>query len=161
LFVSTIDASYQIRVFRMGWYGGAGAREVMSPVIGAGAVQPMPIPDPVTGLIECNWTNPYFLTIPNDPSDPTNWCSGVYLAQLTGLQSGKQSYIIFVVRDNSRHSTYLFQCSVTTYQAYNNWGGASLYLFNSPNGKADKVSFNRPYAISPIAAAAYGMGAGD
>jgi hypothetical protein len=37
---------------------------------------------------------------------------------------------------------------VTTYQAYNNWGGKSLYKWNSSdNQRASKVSFNvRPYA---------------
>ncbi len=160
LFVSTDDPSYTMRFFRMGWYGGAGGREVKPPVTRGGSRQPTPGPHPTTGLIECAWADPYVLDVPNDP-DPSIWCSGVYLVQLTGTQSGEQSYIIFVVRDDLRPSNYLFQCSVTTYQAYNNWGGKSLYNFNSVPPRAYKVSFNRPYAISPDPAAAYGVGSGE
>lgn len=54
----------------------------------------------------------------------------------------------------------LVQLSVTTWQAYNNWGGKSLYDFNSEGGaRALRVSFDRPYASSPAAAA--GAGAGE
>jgi hypothetical protein len=38
---------------------------------------------------------------------------------------------------------------VTTFAAYNNWGGKSLYGFNSGNLPARKVSFDRPYASNP------------
>src|SRR5260370_8861450 len=153
-FVSTNDASYHLEMYRMGWYGGAGGRLVLSAVQRTGFLQPMPVADSTTGLIECNWTSPYTLTI------PTIWVSGFHLVKLTG-SSGKQSYIIFVVRNDAYASTYLFQSSVTTYQAYNNWGGKSLYSFNTYASPAVKVSFNRPYAIGPQAGAASGVGAAD
>ena len=112
-----------------------------------GMQQPMPVPDPVTGLIECNWQVSYTLSTRTD--DPHEWLSGVYLAKLTGTASGKQSYIIFVVREDERGSDFLFQSSVTTFQAYNNWGGKSTYPSNSLNEQwARTVSFNRPYARS-------------
>ena len=38
----------------------------------------------------------------------------------------------------------LFQTSDTTWQAYNTWGGNSLYV-GSPAGRAYKVSYNRPF----------------
>jgi hypothetical protein len=66
---------------------------------------------------------------------------------------------VFVVRDDERRSALIFQSSVTTFAAYNNWGGRSLYAFNSGGRPARKVSFDRPYAMSP-----YGVrldGAGD
>ena len=94
-FVNTDEANYTIEIFRMGWYNGTGARRLTSPVTLPGTAQPMPTPDPVTGLIECNWTNPYVLNVPNDPSDPTDWASGVSVAKLTTTTSGAQSYIIF------------------------------------------------------------------
>src|SRR5438105_15702240 len=144
----------------MGWYGGAGARQVMGAVMRAGVKQTIPTPDPVMGLVECHWTNPYTLTIPNNTSDPTDWMSGIYLAKLTAGTSGKQSYIIFVVRDDARTSDLLFQSSVTTYQAYNSWGGRSLYY--SDNGvRPCKVSFNRPYTLGPQPTSAAGVGAGE
>ena len=144
-FVNTIDPNYTIEIFRTGWYGGAGARRMTSAVQVPGVAQPTPTQDSVTGLIECAWTNPYVLNIPNNTSDPTDWASGVYLAKLTGLKSGKQSYIVFVVRDDSRPSDLLFQSSVDTYEAYNNWGGTSFY---STPFRARKISFNRPYIDS-------------
>ena len=145
-FVNTIDNNFTIEFFRTGWYGGAGARRMTSAVQVPGTAQPPCSNDTKTGLIECNWISSYTLQIPNDTTDPTNWCSGVYLAKLTGA-SGFQSYIIFVVRDDSRPSVYLFESSVNTYQAYNNWGGRSLYSYNS-DFQARKVSFNRPYVDS-------------
>ncbi|HET7437641.1 MAG TPA: N,N-dimethylformamidase beta subunit family domain-containing protein [Thermoanaerobaculia bacterium] len=145
-YVHTIDPTYTMNIYRMGWYGGAGARKMLGPIVRTGVQQPMPSPDPVTGLIECNWTDPYTLTIPNT-ADPTDWTSGVYLVKLTANTSKRDKYIIFIVRDDARFSNHNMQICTTTAQAYNAWGGKSLYTFNSDGGvAADKVSFNRPYA---------------
>ena len=54
------------------------------------------------------------------------------------------------MRDDERAADLLAQMSFSTYQAYNNWGGKSLYPFLSVSNKAAaKVSFNRPYLIVP------------
>ena len=162
LFVSTTNATFSLEVFRVGWYGGAGARELLGPLILNGSVQPPPVRVAATGLTECNWTNPFTLNIPATPGDPTDWATGVYLARLTGGQDGRQSYIIFVVRDDARPTDLLAQLSFTTYQAYNNWGGRSLYGFNSPGGQAQKVSFNRPFAYRGSGSAgAFWVGSGE
>jgi hypothetical protein len=144
-FVNTADPTFTLEFFRMGWYAAAGARRMMAPLQLAGTSQTIPTPDPTTGIVACKWTVSYTLSVPND-ADPTNWASGVYLARLTGNTSGKQSFILFVVRDDARPATYLFQLSVNTYQAYNNWGGQSLYGWNSNSVAAINVSFDRPYA---------------
>jgi hypothetical protein len=144
-FVNTTDPSYSLEIFRVGWYGGLGARQMTAPVTLAGVQQSVPAPDPTTGIVDCNWTAPYTITT-TDPSDPSKWLSGVYLVKLTGTTSGKQSYIIFVVREDSRPSDILVQQPVTTSQAYNAYGGTSLYTSNSTNFvHAVNVSFNRPY----------------
>jgi hypothetical protein len=156
LFVSTRDPRYTIDVFRMGWYGGAGARRVAGPIERRGLLQEMPGTDPTTGLIKCRWRDPYTLQT-RDTGGP--WTSGVYLTRITAHPSSLQSFIVFVVRDDARESALVFQSSVTTFAAYNNWGGKSLYGFNSGNQPARKVSFDRPYATNP-----YGTrldGAGD
>jgi hypothetical protein len=146
LFVHTTDTSFTLNIYRLGWYNGAGGREMQPAITLPGINQPMPLPDPQTGMVECIWSNPYQLHIPSNINSPNAWVSGVYIAKLTGNVSKKQSYIHFVVRDDWRKTDHLFQCSVTTYQAYNNWGGKSLYGFNSTNDiAAAKVSFNRPY----------------
>src|SRR6266700_2247335 len=99
-----------------------------------GVPQPACPKDPATLLIQCNWSPAYTLTT------QTSWTSGIYLAVLTNAQSFYNN-IIFVVRDDSRVAALLYQQPVNTYQAYNSWGGASLY--SSP--RAYKVSFDRPY----------------
>ena len=146
-FVNTVDPTYTLEVFRIGYYQGLGGRRMTAPVTLAGIRQPIPSPDPVTGLIECQWTNPYALDIPVDP-DPTVWMSGVYYVKLTG-SSGRQQYIHFVVRDDGRAANLLLAEAVTTAQAYNVWGGKSLYGTIANRGDtanaADKVSFDRPY----------------
>jgi N,N-dimethylformamidase beta subunit-like protein len=152
LFVHTAAARYTIDVFRMGWYGGAGARRVAGPIERPGIAQDVPAPDPATGLVECAWRDPFRL----DTRDAGRaWTTGVYLARLTMLPAArgrgprKQSFIVFVVRDDAREAPMVFQSSVTTFAAYNNWGGKSLNGFNSGNAPARKVSFDRPYASNP------------
>ncbi|MFM9882537.1 MAG: N,N-dimethylformamidase beta subunit family domain-containing protein [Burkholderiales bacterium] len=161
LFVQTADPTYTVNIYRIGWYGGAGGRLVAGPLIGSGNPQPAcQTTDPGTRLIECNWTTSVVLGIPNNAADPTDWASGVYLAKLTGGSSGKQSYIIFVVRDDARPAGAMFQTAVTTYAAYNNWGGYNFYDSDSVGQTpANKVSFNRPYKVSQRHL--NGKGAGD
>ena len=54
---------------------------------------------------------------------------GIYLAKLTDA-NGKQTYVPFDVRGNS-HSPYVAVTPDTTYAAYNDWGGYSLYQAGS------------------------------
>jgi hypothetical protein len=160
LFVNTPEPTYTISIYRVGWYGGAGGRRVAGPISRTGRRQPAPSFDASTRLVECDWSDPYVLAIPNNHADPTDWASGVYLAKLTAGASGKQSYITFVVRDDARSADLMFQASVTTYAAYNNWGGYNFYDVNSVGGlPAYKLSFNRPYSNPQQPCA--GKGAGD
>ena len=160
LYVNTSEPSYTLCVYRIGWYGGKGGRMVAGPITRSGIRQPAASFDPATRMAECNWTSPYTLAIPNNRNDATDWASGIYLVKLTALVSGKQSYIIFTVRDDERTSALLFQSSVTTYAAYNNWGGYDFYNIDSVGGKpAYKLSFNRPYRNPQRPHA--GKGAGD
>jgi hypothetical protein len=143
-FVRTINTnSYTLAIYRIGWYGGAGGRLMFGPVTLPGVVQPMP-PAPVfqpagSGLVECNWTSVLSMTIPVD------WVSGVYLVKLSLSSPAAESYIVFVVRDDARPSAILVQSEVATYQAYNEWGGSSLYSIANGAKTGYKVSFNRPY----------------
>ncbi|HVJ67682.1 MAG TPA: N,N-dimethylformamidase beta subunit family domain-containing protein [Caulifigura sp.] len=137
---------FHLEIFRMGYYGGRGARLVHK----AGPLQADTQPDPPVGdhrLRECRWKPTYSLKIPAD------WPSGVYLGRLSrvphddGLEPW-QSYVVFIVKDD-RPADILFQCSDNTWQAYNRWPDKfSLY----DDGKVDwhsgpniNVSFDRPY----------------
>ena len=55
LYIHSSDPNVTIALYRMGWYGGTGARLVQGGINLPGVQQPMPTPDPETGLIECNW----------------------------------------------------------------------------------------------------------
>jgi F5/8 type C domain/Abnormal spindle-like microcephaly-assoc'd, ASPM-SPD-2-Hydin len=143
LFVTTTAPSFTIDVYRTGWYNGLGARKITSLGSFPGVHQTMPTPDPITGMVAANWTKTTTLAIPSD------WVSGVYLARLTA-STGDKSFIFFVVRDDGGHEGILFQTSVTTYEAYNTWGGTSLYNNNTDKSvfsgaHATKVSFDRPF----------------
>src|SRR5581483_10069140 len=41
-FVNTADPTYMLEIYRMGWYGGVGARRVLGPVQLTGIRQPIP-----------------------------------------------------------------------------------------------------------------------
>jgi len=157
--------TYSIDVYRIGYYQGLGGRLMLHVDPRQGVTQPTCPTDATTGMIACNWSSSYQLTV------PTSWTSGIFLAKLTNA-AGFQNYVIFAVRDDGRQSALLYQESVTTHQAYNNYPddapsgsqvpatGKSLYDYNSSTTqtglgtqRAVKVSFDRPYAD--------GDGAGD
>jgi hypothetical protein len=145
-YVNTADPTYTIEIFRMGWYNGAGARRVTDAVERSGAQQQIPSPDPSLGLIECHWVDPYVLTLPfSGAPEAKDWLSGIYLARLTAKPSGNQNFIIFAVHDE-RPADLFLASAFTTSEAYNNWGGKSLYSFNSTNGRAFAISFDRPFS---------------
>jgi hypothetical protein len=140
LHIHCIDPRVTVEVFRLGWYQGTGARLMQGAVTVATARQPTPTANATTGLVECDWQTAYTLTT---QTDSEAWPSGYYLARLTSQPRGYQAYIIFLVRDDQRTADLLFQQSVTTYAAYNLWGRNNLY--GGTDGRAYKVSFNRPY----------------
>ncbi|HEX2673337.1 MAG TPA: N,N-dimethylformamidase beta subunit family domain-containing protein, partial [Polyangiaceae bacterium] len=136
-------------LYRVGHYQGLGAR-----LVDAGASVPVtPQPEPTvsakTGLIECAWTTAFTLTV------DASWLSGHYLIKLT-TDDGFESHVTFVVRETGRRAPLLMQANVTTWQAYNRWGGVSLYANDLPGdpppftaARGYQVSFDRPYSIDP------------
>lgn len=163
-YVNTAAPSYTFQIFRMGWYGGRGARRIWGPRSARGVRQAIPIPDPETGLVDCNWRKPFKVVV------GTKWTSGVYLVKLEESIGHRQSYVIFVVRNDNDRADIVYQLPLNTYQIYNFWGGKSAYTWGSGDGlpwgstpgqPAVMVSFNRPYAASTNPAAAFGVGAGE
>ncbi|MCE9672114.1 PKD domain-containing protein [Myxococcus stipitatus] len=128
-------------LYRMGYYGGTGSRRMASGGPVSIGPQPTPVADPTTGLVECRW--PRSFTVATQSS----WPSGVYLVKLI-RDDGRQSYVPFVLRADERKGVAVVQLSVTTFQAYNAWGGESLYAtsLGLSGGHAKVVSFDRPYA---------------
>jgi hypothetical protein len=149
--VSTAER-YRIAVYRLGWYGGAGGRLVgCIPADCAsdrqGVVQPVPLPEPYTNRVVADWPRTDAVRIPSDA------VSGYYLARFvltTGQSAGRAGTVPFIVRaPDAQRSAVLVQVPVNTWEAYNPWGGYSLYAFNSLDGlHANRVSFDRPYGFT-------------
>ncbi len=145
--VNTSATNYRLDIYRVGYYGGMGARKVASitPSATLPQVQPNCLTDDVTGLLDCgNWAVSGSWTV------PATAVSGIYFAKVIRTDNGGASHIFFVVRDDASTSDLLFQTSDTTWQAYNEYGGNSLYVGN-PAGRAYKVSYNRPFTTRTTA----------
>jgi Domain of unknown function (DUF4082) len=136
------SGSFQVDIYRLGYYAGAGGRLILSASNLNGITQPAcTITDTNTNLVECKWSTSYTLAV------SASWVSGLYIAKLTEQKSSKQTQVWFVVRDDSSTSEVLFQSSFSTFQAYNNAGQYSLYSWNSLGGQsALKVSYDRPFS---------------
>jgi hypothetical protein len=143
--INTNSSNYRIEIYRLGYYGGMGARRVATIQHTGVQNQPAPLRDATTGLVDAgNWSVSASWDVPADA------VSGVYIAKLV-RQDGTAgaNHIPFIVRDDSSTSDVIFQTSDTTWQAYNGWGGANFYGGNGPAtgqgaGRAYAVSYNRP-----------------
>ncbi len=82
---------------------------------------------------------------------PPDWTSGYYAVRYvltSGPDAGRMHPGWFVVREVpvASRAPILVLAPAMTWQAYNGWGGGSVYEFNSPAGHpAVKVAFDRPY----------------
>jgi hypothetical protein len=152
LFVSTKATSFHVEAYRMGYYQGIGGRLVWNSAELPGTRQSPPVLVQPTNTIECQWNPSLAVTIGD------NWPPGAYLLKLVGA-TGEQQFVPLCVRDDASRAAIVIQHSVTTWQAYNRWGGYSLYYGNrdgalsythQPGGgtfadRARVVSFDRPY----------------
>ena len=76
-----------------------------------------------------------------------DWVSGYYeirVLLLDGPQQGSSATTFLIVRSTTP-SRVLVQVPVNTWQAYNSWGGHSLYDLPGLGAHATHVSFDRPY----------------
>ncbi|MBL9166325.1 MAG: tandem-95 repeat protein, partial [Verrucomicrobiales bacterium] len=165
-YIQTPDAAgvtYDLVVYRLGYYQGLGAREVAR-FTGVSVDQPTclesPTPslDPATDatvfprLIDCGNWNPTWTW-----NTPTNLVSGLFMARVERRDTRISCGIFFVVRDDTRNSDILLQTCDTSWQAYNYgpayYGGSipakrtmdghSVHDFFNP--RAYKVSYRRPH----------------
>ena len=162
------SASYRIRIFRLGWYGGAGARLIgclgstfqaapTCTTTSSGSARTTPNPNAQTGEIDAS-NNPAGGSWPEtntlSAANTANWTTGEYVAEYTlgSAPNFTARYSPFVVRSSapqSSASSILVVVPYNTYLAYNKWGGTSAYE-NTTSGSfhlahATKVSFNRPF----------------
>ncbi len=131
LCVSTTAATYAVTVYR--W--GATRQQVWSSNQHVGARQTTPHDADANG---CGWN--VSVEIPVDP----DWRTGMYLVELTATEGDpdrRTGYACFAVRAGASrpHARALLVLATNTWNAYNNWGGKSLYT----GGR--QVSFQRPF----------------
>ncbi|MEA2128924.1 MAG: hypothetical protein QOJ85_1815, partial [Solirubrobacteraceae bacterium] len=150
--IKSTTANYHIDILRLGYYGGDGARLIASNLTPTStAAQPACQTFADSGLIDCgNWSVSRTWTVPSTA------VSGVYIAHLVRNDTGGDSQITFVVRDDSSRADVMVQTSDATWEAYNAYGGNSLYACTvaCPPGNpkaykaAFKVSYNRPFTTA-------------
>jgi hypothetical protein len=134
LHVSTSSARYAVEVARLGK-----KRQVVYTKEGlAGARHPVPDDAASHG---CRWPAALKLRVRD------GWPSGYYQVLLRGTAEGRrvEGEAFFVVRaaKPARDARILLQLCTNTYNAYNRWGGSSLY--GGTRGVVRRVSFERPY----------------
>ena len=153
LYVSTTAPRFRATAFRMGWYAGKGARQVWSSPVTTGHHQPHAVMLPATRTVTTRWRPS--LTVPT-----AGWSPGDYLFRLdtvgpsgraaAGTSGGTvyQSYVPLTVRSSSARGRLVVMNAVTTWQAYNDYGGYNLYTGpgNSASTRSYAVTFDRPYA---------------
>ncbi len=143
LFVNTTAQTFHVEAYRIGWYQGIGGRLVWQGPENPGKRQPPSTFTPGVNMVECHWAPSTKFDITSD------WPPGVYLLKLVG-NGGEQQFVPLTLRDPYSTAAYVVQNSVTTWQAYNLWGGYSLYYGANGHGqdfehRARVVSFDRPY----------------
>ena len=145
--IDTASSGYTLDIYRLGYYGGNGARLVTTMHHTGSANQPNPIFNDATNTVDAgNWS------VTDSWAIPSTAVSGVYFAKLTTDTGNFQNMIPFIVRNDGTASDILFQTSDTTWEAYNSWGGYNLY--QGPGGQDDRayaVSYNRPIDMNSTA----------
>jgi hypothetical protein len=139
LFASTVSSSFTVRAFRVGHYQGKGARLIWQSGRVLGKVQAAPTVVRSTRMVRTRWE-------PSLRVNTTGWPEGSYLLKLT-TAAGRQRYVPLTVRSRNTAGDLVIMNAITTYQAYNAWGGYSLY--HGRDGRREtrsyKVSYDRPY----------------
>ena len=138
--IDTTATAYSIKIYRLGWYQGNGAREVATIAPSKLGRQSKPCyTDSTTEIYDCGgWDVSASWDVPSAA------VSGVYIARLIRTDDGGDSHIPFVVRNDGNTSEIVMQTSDSSWQAYNLAGGSEFY-HGKVNGRAFKISYNRPY----------------
>jgi len=141
-YISTSSQAFQLKIYKLG----TNSSLVFTSSNIQGGIQSIPSDAYKNG---CNWNKSFEFIIPN------NWEPGVYRATfpITGNYNESSNEVIFIVKNNNLgfFSKIAVILTVNNWNAYNNFGGKSLYDYNSTNSiKSDKVSFDRPFTKSSL-----------
>ncbi|MGW3044501.1 N,N-dimethylformamidase beta subunit family domain-containing protein [Kitasatospora sp. NPDC001159] len=140
LHVSTPAAAFTVSAYRMGWYDGARARLVWRREHVPGGKQAASHVDQAARTVLTGWQRTLAV-------DTTGWPEGAYLLRLDVEGGPGRRYVPLTVRSASTAGRTVVMSAPATWQAYNEWGGYSLY--NGPTGtvatRSLRVVFDRPY----------------
>ncbi len=144
LHMSTSAAAFSVEIVRLG----AKPESVWSSASVAGREHPLPEDASSHG---CRWPAAATVKI------PAEWRSGYYHVSFRARDGGgkftqrntrtAEGSCYFVLRpaEPGKASKILLQLSTHTYNAYNNWGGFSLYAYHGRGGnQGHRVSYERP-----------------
>ncbi len=141
LYATTVAPSFAVEAYRMGWYQGSGARLVWTSQPIEGQVQADATLVAATSTYEARWQPSTTIPI------TAGWPDGSYLLKLIA-STGQQRWVPLTVRDDASNAAYVIIGAVATAQAYNHWGGCSLYdCQRGPGARSLMVSFDRPYDL--------------
>jgi hypothetical protein len=140
MYVSTATRWFRVEAYRMGWYGGTRGRLLWRSGRVRGRRQAEPSRSHGTNMVRARWSPSLSFRVGDD------WPPGAYLLKL--VAPGAQRYVPLTVTDPSSNDPLVVMDSVTTWQAYNDWGGRNLYWgpFMEFGTRSRVVSFDRPYA---------------
>lgn len=138
--VSATGRSFGVTVFRMGSYGSSAAARLAHAGPFPAVAQPAATVVPDTRTVTTSWTPTATLTA-------TGWPPGAYLLRLEG-DDGAQGYVPLTVRSDSTAGKVVLVQAVTTWQAYNLYGGLNLYQGTDGRmaTRSLAVTFDRPYS---------------
>ena len=138
LHVSTYAPAYHVTAYRIGAYPSGDGMRVWRSGRLAGTLQPGPdLVDPVRRTVVAPWRTSVLV-------DTAAWAPGLYVFKLVA-STGWQAHVPYVVSSTSAAGRTALVFPVTTWQAYNNWGGYSLYEGPPGDRRSWAVSFDRPY----------------
>jgi hypothetical protein len=142
--------SVRLVAYRTGWYHGDGARRIWTSSAVRTALRTAPSGAAPPHLVQPSW--PMSVTVPVDGS----WVPGFYLLVPIGAAGPAGPAIPLVVRDDDGNAPILFKASTITWNAYNTWGGWSLY--HGPVGTPEHAADNRARVVAlhrPLIGAGY------
>jgi len=136
--VRTSDPRFRVQAFRFGAYRGGSGHLVWRSSDLRAVDQPGPAFAPYeTRTVVALWADSVKV-------DTAGWEPGAYLFRFTS-STGWQAATPYFVTSTSAVGKVALVAPVTTWQAYNRWGGYSLYAGPSGDRRAWQVSFDRPY----------------
>jgi hypothetical protein len=136
--VSTTASTYRVRAYRFGAYDGGDAHVVWVSRRQPGMHQgPAAFADRERRTIVAPWRTSMVV-------DTRAWVPGLYVFKLVA-STGWQAHVPYVVSSPSSRGRTAVVFPVTTWQAYNDWGGYSLYEGPAGDRRSWAVSFDRPY----------------